>query len=197
MAVVGSISRFLALTLNVVAFIVGFVAILYTTDLLQGLIFRFSKTHPSHRTDIPEGSSIGTVEAGNKLGTASPPNPSGHTGQHESLHKISTTSGTLLGRRISTLQHNSIYEFHNVPYASPPVGDLRFLPPVPHNENNPWRGEVDGREQRDVRCVQPGDGTVIGQEDCLQMTIRFGYLSSKVAPSPLLVLLPQLFSKGL
>ena len=43
---------------------------------------------------------------------------------------VSTTSGVVRGQAINVL-NTSIYEFLGIPYAEPPVGDLRFAKPVP------------------------------------------------------------------
>jgi len=53
-----------------------------------------------------------------------------------------------------------------IPYAAPPVGDLRFAPPVAHAG---WTGTLDARNFRNF-CVQD-DGT--GSEDCLFLNVFF------------------------
>ena len=85
-----------------------------------------------------------------------------------------TTCGDVTGV-VSTIGTTSpsVFEFHNVPYAKPPVGALRFAAPRLHNAKNPWVGPVDATEERVVKCVQGGVGEAAsGTEDCLVMTIR-------------------------
>ena len=83
---------------------------------------------------------------------------------------MSTTTGQLQGIQLSTgiLQPN-YFAFKGVPYAEPPVGNLRFRNPVPHRG---WSGVRDAAEHRD-HC--PSDGwfglDVGGAEDCLFLNV--------------------------
>lgn len=65
--------------------------------------------------------------------------------------EVSTTSGMIRGER-TTLPEVSV--FRGIPFAAPPVGDLRFRPPmpVPH-----WDGVRDAREFGPI-AVQPTNG---------------------------------------
>jgi para-nitrobenzyl esterase len=58
--------------------------------------------------------------------------------------------------------------FLGIPYAAPPVGDLRWMPPQPH-------GKFDGVLRANSfgnRCAQPdGNGGVLGTEDCLTLNL--------------------------
>ena len=50
---------------------------------------------------------------------------------------VQTKSGAVVGR-IETLPHGkSVHEYLGIPYAEPPVGDLRFTAPKPVK---PWSG---------------------------------------------------------
>ena len=43
---------------------------------------------------------------------------------------VNTENGKIVGeKRINTQDQSEYYAFHAVPYASPPVGKLRFKPP--------------------------------------------------------------------
>lgn len=44
---------------------------------------------------------------------------------------VKTSNGTLQGAKCPSTAVNS---FFNIPYAQPPVGDLRFAPPQPYNQ---------------------------------------------------------------
>ena len=46
---------------------------------------------------------------------------------------VKTTSGLVRGKAIEVLK-KSVNQFHNIPYAEPPVGKLRFAKPVPLKE---------------------------------------------------------------
>lgn len=81
---------------------------------------------------------------------------------------ITTQLGEVRGvRQDDTLQ------FRSLPYAQPPVGDLRFLPP---RKPASWAGTLDAT-QFPNRCIQPPDGGIFGQpvgkldEDCLYLNI--------------------------
>jgi len=40
--------------------------------------------------------------------------------------KVTIEQGTLVGKTMSSRQGNKIFAFQGIPYAAPPVGDLRF-----------------------------------------------------------------------
>ncbi|GAB1603548.1 cholinesterase 1-like [Argonauta hians] len=91
----------------------------------------------------------------------------------------STTSGTIHGSRISVL-NTDIDVFLGIPYAKPPVGDLRFRRPEPVE---PWNGVKETKEFS-ASCIQPLieiDDSIEGlelwklppkiSEDCLYLNI--------------------------
>ena len=70
--------------------------------------------------------------------------------------------------------------FSGIPYAEPPIGDLRWQPPVP---TKGWNGTKDGSISA-PQCVQgfpdpepghdlmgPGNSAMFGQEDCLTLNV--------------------------
>ena len=57
-----------------------------------------------------------------------------------------------------------IQKFLGIPYAAPPVGELRWRPPQPHGR---WHGVLEATEFGS-KCTQP-DAT--GSEDCLSLNI--------------------------
>jgi para-nitrobenzyl esterase len=61
----------------------------------------------------------------------------------------------------------AVCAFKNIPYAVPPVGELRWRPPQPAI---PWDGERDGTEWGPV-CPQIRSGSAAGDEDCLQLNV--------------------------
>ncbi|TMW48604.1 hypothetical protein DOY81_006313 [Sarcophaga bullata] len=92
---------------------------------------------------------------------------------------VQTTSGPVRGRAV-TVQGREVHVFTGIPYAKPPVDDLRFRKPVPAE---PWHGVLDAT-RLPATCVQeryeyfPGfSGEEIWNpntnvsEDCLYMNI--------------------------
>ncbi|TQV96670.1 hypothetical protein V2A60_002945 [Cordyceps javanica] len=53
-----------------------------------------------------------------------------------SLLTVNTTNGPVTGHPASNSQ--SVIEYLGIPYAKPPVGDLRFAPPEPFRDNKPY-----------------------------------------------------------
>ncbi|XP_077979664.1 fatty acyl-CoA hydrolase precursor, medium chain-like [Glandiceps talaboti] len=89
--------------------------------------------------------------------------------------QVETSTGTVLGLR-SDLSFMNITYFRGIPYAEPPVGDLRFRKPV---KKEPWEG-VFNATQFGVSCPQNayGDnwmGSILPSdeqdEDCLQLNV--------------------------
>jgi para-nitrobenzyl esterase len=92
---------------------------------------------------------------------------------------VRTTSGFLEGERT-----DAVLAFRGIPFAAPPVGELRWRPPQPPA---PWSG---GRAAAAFGppCPQiAGDGTFMGDEDCLYLNVW------TPANAPALSRLPVLF----
>ena len=81
---------------------------------------------------------------------------------------VSTTHGQLRGKRLPS----GIYRFAGIPYAKPPVGNLRFKPPVPVD---PWQGVRDARDFGPVGIQVydnfTGDYFLNQSEDCLSVNV--------------------------
>ncbi|KAE8739805.1 Carboxyl/Cholinesterase 49, partial [Frankliniella occidentalis] len=78
--------------------------------------------------------------------------------------------GGLRGRVVEPLTNAPPFQaFLGVPYAAPPVGKLRFLPPQPVEK---WSGVRDAIEERDG-CLQIDyySKSVMGSEDCLYVNV--------------------------
>ena len=99
--------------------------------------------------------------------------PTTHPISTTNTTSVTTTCGTVHGRISKSAQKN-VYEFFNIPYAAPPVGSQRFLFPELYNKERQWISDVDGTSYREIVCSQPSphNGTAIGTEDCLYLTIR-------------------------
>ena len=84
--------------------------------------------------------------------------------------RATTTSGPVIGR-----VENGIHVFRGIPYAQPPVGDLRWKPPQPIRWTEDRQADVFG-----APCLQqsgpegrPNAGGVVGSssEDCLYLNV--------------------------
>ena len=76
---------------------------------------------------------------------------------------IVTEDGPLKGLETSTTD-----QFLGIPYAKPPVGNLRWMPPQPHGK---WKGVFQATQFGSI-CTQPdGSGGTLGGEDCLTLNV--------------------------
>ena len=93
-----------------------------------------------------------------------------------------TSAGKVIGKTVTLKDGTTkIHEFHNIRYADPPIGELRFRPPVRHVIDDPGQ-EVKAKDDNAIKCIQADSGE--GTEDCLVLSVR----SSNVAESkPVLV----------
>ncbi|XP_063924119.1 juvenile hormone esterase-like [Zophobas morio] len=84
---------------------------------------------------------------------------------------VQLPNGQILGREDITSEGVQYYAFEKIPFAAPPVGDLRFKSPQPP-EN--WDGVLN-TTTLDVMCIQiGGSGPVPGvsaSEDCLYLNV--------------------------
>ena len=85
-------------------------------------------------------------------------------------YTIQTTSGISKG-----IEEKGVITWHDLPYAKPPVDELRWKAPRSLNDNNKLL-----IDKKNNFCVQrpsslggaPGEGKFIGTEDCLYLDIR-------------------------
>ncbi|XP_070194060.1 neuroligin-4, Y-linked-like [Littorina saxatilis] len=102
---------------------------------------------------------------------------------------VNTTYGTLRGVRTATAdQHSFVDSFHNIPYARPPVGDLRFeKPSLPQG----WSGVRDATKPG-AQCPQrhrdlPPSRVFLNNEDCLYLNVYRPQMNSTQHPLPVMV----------
>ncbi len=76
---------------------------------------------------------------------------------------VKTTSGKVQGHL-----RNGLVEYLGIPYAQPPVGELRFKRARPVT---PWEGIFDAKEYG-PESVQFDEGQLKGSEDCLTVNIK-------------------------
>ena len=78
---------------------------------------------------------------------------------------------TLYGDVIGSLKLYRYASFQGIPFASPPVGELRLKPPI---DPSPWAEPLDVSGNSTKVCPQLSgttSGDVIGEEDCLYLNI--------------------------
>lgn len=85
--------------------------------------------------------------------------------------KLQINDGEILGRYMRSHTGRTIRGFIGIPFASPPIGDLRFRAP---QKVEPWNGTLLTQHQR-AKCPQIDamrDSTVVeGEEDCLYVNV--------------------------
>nr|QLI62116.1 carboxylesterase 4 [Streltzoviella insularis] len=89
---------------------------------------------------------------------------------------VDLNEGKLKGKVCKTLNKIQYYSFKGVPYAKPPLGELRFSVPVP---SEPWKGIRDATKNCNI-CAQFDRDTngIIGDEDCLYLNVYTPKLST-------------------
>src|SRR4051794_32838278 len=75
---------------------------------------------------------------------------------------VCTEAGAVRG-----LREGGTIAYKAIPYAKPPVGDLRWRPP---QAPLPWQGVRDGARFAPP-CPQIVGGKVVGEEDCLFLNV--------------------------
>ncbi|XP_065203557.1 juvenile hormone esterase-like [Planococcus citri] len=90
---------------------------------------------------------------------------------------LNTSLGLVKGTVMLSRNGNPFYAFLGLPYAHPPVGDLRFTNPIPYTI--PWHDEYDATKQASF-CIHSRLNFVIeGSEDCLYLNVYTPQLPSK------------------
>lgn len=84
--------------------------------------------------------------------------------------KINVKQGVLNGKKEVLPNGKSVLIFLGIPYAKPPIGELRFRPPQKLSKFE--QNEIDCTNERDA-CFQksPLSGKYVGSEDCLNLNV--------------------------
>uniref|UniRef100_A0A182ITJ1 Carboxylic ester hydrolase n=1 Tax=Anopheles atroparvus TaxID=41427 RepID=A0A182ITJ1_ANOAO len=86
--------------------------------------------------------------------------------------RVCISAGCLQGTLMDGLKAGPFEAFFGIPFARPPVGELRFANPVP---NDPWSEETYNATSEKPMCLQRNDllvdPTVTGSEDCLYLNV--------------------------
>ncbi|KAI4465583.1 carboxylesterase [Holotrichia oblita] len=98
---------------------------------------------------------------------------------------------------MTTTENKPYYAYFGVPFAKPPVGNLRFEPPQPVDN---WDGILDAIKQRDI-CNQGlqlhvESFKVIGSEDCLYLNIYTPICPKDVAKKKPLSVMVWIYGGG-
>ncbi|KZC03758.1 Venom carboxylesterase-6 [Dufourea novaeangliae] len=80
---------------------------------------------------------------------------------------VETHLGLIQGTEIQSDSGKVIRAYKGIPYAEPPVGKLRFQPPVP---KKPWDDVLNANKDH-CQCPQFDQGRVKGSEDCLFLNV--------------------------
>ena len=85
---------------------------------------------------------------------------------------INAPVGYIGGTLMKSFSNRNIHAYKGIPYAEPPIGNLRFKK-TQKLRKNAWKGVFDGRN-RPAKCTQPTSISwfpVSGSEDCLYLNI--------------------------
>ncbi|XP_063607613.1 juvenile hormone esterase-like [Penaeus indicus] len=85
----------------------------------------------------------------------------------EPLVEVHLQQGVIAGAQSEAGNGRVFYSFKTIPFAEPPVGDLRFRDPVPAG---PWTGIRNGSIAT-PKGPQLGESVVEGEEDCLYLSV--------------------------
>ena len=83
---------------------------------------------------------------------------------------VHTPNGDISGTTLTSKHGRSILAFRSIPYAVPPINDIRYSKPIPIS---PWKGVLEVNELSPP-CLQPSQYPflpTIGQEDCLYLNV--------------------------
>ncbi|CAD7078545.1 unnamed protein product [Hermetia illucens] len=84
-------------------------------------------------------------------------------------HIIQTQYGPIKGARRISCWNEPFYSYEKIPFAKPPVGNLRFKDPVPPNS---WKKPLDCTKEAPMpRQVNVVMKNVEGNEDCLYLNV--------------------------
>ncbi|KAJ6641288.1 Carboxylesterase 1C [Pseudolycoriella hygida] len=82
---------------------------------------------------------------------------------------VTTPDGRIQGITMESRRNKTFHAFLKIPFAKPPIGELRFADPQPHE---PWTEVLDGSEYGPA-CSQPAGLIPAGNigEDCLHLNV--------------------------
>lgn len=89
-----------------------------------------------------------------------------------------TLNGKIRGVKKTTVLGDDYFSFQRIPYAKPPINELRFTDPQPILS---WSEAIDGTMQTPI-CIQRSTifNRIVGDEDCLYLNIYTKNLNPKI-----------------
>lgn len=80
-----------------------------------------------------------------------------------------THSGKIKGVKKTTALGDEYFSFQRIPYAKPPINELRFSDPQPVSQ---WSETLDGTIKTSS-CIQLSSilNSIVGEEDCLYLNV--------------------------
>ncbi|KYN31796.1 Esterase E4 [Trachymyrmex septentrionalis] len=83
--------------------------------------------------------------------------------------RVQVAEGKLKGVVVNGCNNVRYFAFRGIPYAKPPIGELRFKDPVPAE---PWYGERDASKYGNIAVqIDPATQEIVGDEDCLYLNV--------------------------
>uniref|UniRef100_W8B8I9 carboxylesterase n=1 Tax=Ceratitis capitata TaxID=7213 RepID=W8B8I9_CERCA len=100
--------------------------------------------------------------------------------------KVQIRQGVVIGREDLLPNGETYHSFQGVPYAVPPIGDLRFRSPIPLESFD--KPALDCTRERDP-CHQrePLTNKILGSEDCLHLNVFAPAKPTTAGPLPVMV----------
>ncbi|KAJ8923401.1 hypothetical protein NQ315_001959 [Exocentrus adspersus] len=102
---------------------------------------------------------------------------------------VTLPDGQIKGHTVQSPDKNVYYAFQEIPYAAPPVGNLRFQPPAPPEK---WDGVLTTTSNKKI-CYQSGDIVIdiflTQTEDCLYLNVYTPVTPGNSSQTPLPVLI--------
>ncbi|XP_076244348.1 esterase FE4 [Calliopsis andreniformis] len=90
---------------------------------------------------------------------------------------VSVKDGKLQGAEVKSVLGPSFVAFYDIPFAAPPLGELRFKDPQPAE---PWKGVKDVSQSANRVAIQIDElppKEIVGSEDCLYLNVYTTSLS--------------------
>jgi carboxylesterase type B len=91
-----------------------------------------------------------------------------HIGTSLADPEVQLPDGRIRGREGLTYTNKQVYIFEKIPYATPPVGELRFKAPIPPPS---WDETLD-TTSLDIICYQQNGNDDTETEDCLYINVH-------------------------